>query len=678
MPTSPTTAGSDGNASPTDRYRRLRQPIKVGNCEIRNRIVRTAHTVGFETGGKVTDRSIAYHRARAKGGAGLLILGVAPVHESTAKRPGRDAHSVALYTDDCIEGLARLADAVHAEGSRIFQQLFHGGPQALQIDWGPPWGPSDVTSPLYGIPVIPMTIQMIDALVEAFASAALRCKKAGLDGVEVHAAHGYLHAQFLGWATNRRTDEYGGSLINRTLFLRRCLTAVRAAVGPGYPVGVRLSGSEAHEDGLQSDEVAKIAEMLDQQGLVDFVDVSMGDYFTLDKGIGPMHEPICYEIPTSRPVTHAVKVPTIVTGRIMNLHDADRIVADGDADMVSMVRAMIADPDLPEKSFAGREDDVRPCISCNQGCVGGVLNPAINHITCTVNPGIGFESTDQFPATKSARRILVVGGGPAGLEAAYTAARRGHKVILCEASDSLGGAIVHARRAPRRADIGIIADYLVEQIGKLGVEVRYNTYVELDEVQSIAPDAVVVATGGEQRTSGRQRWRPGIKVPGIESSHVLAPADLLGGRGRDAKTAVIFDDMGHAAAVGAAEYLLQKGCSVTFATSFACVAAQLEITLQRGAVQGRLRSYDNFREFCRSSLLEVASKSAKIQDLDSGRITQHDADVVIVDTGVDPRQKLYHEVLDAGYEAHLVGDAMMPGDLQRAIATGRRVGQAIV
>lgn len=659
-------------------YKRLREPIWLAGCEVRNRVVRTAHSTGFELGGRVTDRTIAYHRARAKGGAGLLILGVAPIHESCAKRPGRDAQSLALYTDECIEGLSRLADAVHEEGTKLFQQLWHGGAQSLQLDWGLPWGPSDVPSPLYGIPVIPMTVAMIDELVAAFAAGARRCQKAGLDGVEIHAAHGYLHAQFLGRSTNRRTDEYGGSVMNRTLFLRRCLEAVREAVGPGFPVGLRISGSEAHEDGMQPDETVEIVRIVDGLGLVDFVDVSMGDYFTLEKGIAPMHEALCYELPTSEPVTRAVSIPTIVTGRIMNLHDADRIVAEGIADMVSFVRSMIADPELAQKSFAGREQDVRPCISCNQGCVGGVMNPALNHITCTVNPAIGFEGADPFPATHAPRKVLVIGGGPAGLEAAYTAARRGHKVTLCEAGRDIGGAIVYARRAPKRADIGMIVDHLAEQLVLLQVDIRLNTYVDLDEVRDIAPDAIILATGGEARALGQQRWRPGIVVPGISLPHVMSTSDLLGGAVRHPKSALVFDDIGHAAAASVAEYLLEHDCTVTFATSFPSIATTLETTLQRNPLQGRLRSHEGFSEFTRCSLVAIEKGKATIQDLDNKRTTQVDAEVVVIDTGVDPRRDLYEPLVEAGYEVHLAGDAMLPGDLQRAIAAGRRAGQLVI
>ena len=657
-------------------YPRLRQPIKLGSCEIRNRIVRNAHDTGLEVDGKIGDRAIAYHRARARGGAGLLVLGVAAIHKSCAKLPGH-VDRFPLYTDDCIPELARLADAVHGEGAKLFQQLWHGGAESLQLDWGFPWAPSDVTSPLLGVPVISMTTGMIDELVQAFGDAARRCKEAGLDGVEVHAAHGYLIGQFLGWASNRRTDDYGGSVLNRTLFLRRCIASARAAVGPDFTVGVRVSGSEAYADGLQSQETAQIVEILDEYAPVDFVDISMGNYFSLEKSIGAMHEALCYELPASTPVARATRAPTIVTGRIMNLHDAERIVADGIADMVSMVRALIADPDLPAKSFAGHEEDVRPCISGNQGCLGGLFNPALGHITCTVNPAIGSEVVEQFPRAAASRRVLVIGGGPAGLEAAYTAARCGHSVILCEANKELGGAINYARRAPHRADIGVIIDYLVHQIERLGVEVRLNALMDVEAVAAIAPDVVIVATGGEPRTSGRQRWRPGIEVPGMDLPHVMSPSDFLGGRVRQAKTAVVFDDIGHIAAASVAEQLLNQGCSVVFATCHACIAPQLDASLQRTSLQGRLRSYENFREFCRSSLMAVSPTAVQLCDLDSRRTIEVAAELVVVDTGIDARRDLYRELVAAGYQPQLVGDAMMPGDLQQAIATGRRVGQTL-
>jgi len=664
-----------GKVMQKQRYARLREPIMIGDCVVRNRIVRTAHATGYSVDGKFTNREIDYQVARARNGVGLIILGCEPVHRSTAR--GVPSHHVMLFNDQFIDGHARLAEAVHRHDTKIFQQIWHGGPQAFQEDGGFPWGPSDVISPVFGAPVIPMTQDMIDDVIAGFASAARRCKEAGLDGVEIHAAHGYLHGQFLSQGTNRRTDGYGGSLYNRTLFTRQCLAAIRAEVGPGFAVGVRLSGSEGYEDGIQPQECAETAMILEKEGLVDFIDVSIGGYFALDLAIGPMYRPLCYELPTSRPVTEAVKVPTIVTGRIMNLHDAERIVAEGIADMVSMVRAMIADPELVSKSFDGREKDVRPCISCNQGCVGGAANPAINRVICTVNPGVGFEGVEQFPRTEKSRRILVVGGGAAGLEAAYTAARRGHKVVLAEAGKALGGTITLARRAPGREDIGTIADYLAEQINELGVDVRLNTFVDEEAIRAIAPDAVIVATGGEPRRSGRQRWRPGIRVSGIGLSHVVTPVEVLGGMVRNAKSALIFDDIGHASGVSVAAYLLERGCGVTFATNFQSVAAELWATGQREGLQGRLRKYDNFREFTRSSLIEVTATSARLRDLDSGKETIVAADVVVLETGVDPRQELYGELVKMGVEAHLAGDAAIPGDLLKAIASGRHAGQLV-
>lgn len=444
-------------------YEILQEPVQIAGCRVPNRIVRTAHATGFARG-EISPRLIAYHAARARGGVGLSFVEIAAVHPSTPS-------GVIAFHDGVIDGYRKLADACRPHGMRLFQQLWHGGSNAVPLDGGPAWGPSTVPEAQHGRTPLPMTQGMIDEVVAGFAAAARRCRQGGLDGVEVHGAHGYLPGQFLSPLTNRRSDGYGGSLENRTRFLREVLAAIRAAVGAGFPVGVRLSGTEGVAGGIQPDEARRTAEILEAAGLVDFVNVSMGSYYAFHKFIGAMHEPLGYEIPTSEPATKAVRVPTIVTGRIMDLHDAEQIVRSGIADLVSMVRATIADPEIVAKSFRGDAKRVRPCISCNQGCVGGLLG-AVGHVGCLVNPEAGFEADAQLAPARAPRRVLVVGGGPAGLEAALTAARRGHRVTLCEAGTQLGGVAQLARRAPHREDMVVIANWLAQELELLGVQVR--------------------------------------------------------------------------------------------------------------------------------------------------------------------------------------------------------------
>ena len=294
---------------------------------------------------------------------------------------------------------------------------------------------------------VAMTQAMIDEIVAAYAAAAGRCEEGGLDGVEVHAAHGYLLSQFLSPLTNLREDDYGGPLQDRARIVREVLAAIRAAVRPTFAVGVRLSSSELVDGGLTVVDTAEIAVALAAAGLVDFVNFSIGSFYVGHTIVAPMHEPHGYQVPYAAQISGRLDVPTIVAGRIMNLAEAEQILADGAADLVSMVRATIADPDLVNKTIDGREA-VRPCIGANQGCVGGMYGPR-HRLGCDVNVDVGREHRAEpiSPAT-AARRVLVAGAGPAGLEAARIAALRGHDVVVHESDSTVGGATVLARRAP--------------------------------------------------------------------------------------------------------------------------------------------------------------------------------------------------------------------------------------
>ncbi len=318
-------------------YEHVFRPLSIGGCTVPNRIARTAHSTGT-TG----DDLIAYHEARAAGGLGLTILEIAGVQPSTAT-------GIPVYTDRVRSFYAELADRLHAHGTQVFQQLWHGG--AAYGRAGQPISASAVPAPSIDRIPRPMTAAMIDDVVAAFAAAARRCRDGGLDGVELHGAHGYLIGQFLSPATNLRDDGYGGSTEGRTRFLVEILQAIRGEVGPDFPVGVRLSGTDFIEGGIDPVEAAAIARTIEP--LIDFLDVSMSSYWRFHKFLSTLDDPLGYEIETSEQVTKAVAVPTIVTGRILALDHADHLIGTGVADMVSMVRAMVADPHLVAKARAG-------------------------------------------------------------------------------------------------------------------------------------------------------------------------------------------------------------------------------------------------------------------------------------------------------------------------------------
>jgi 2,4-dienoyl-CoA reductase-like NADH-dependent reductase (Old Yellow Enzyme family)/threonine dehydrogenase-like Zn-dependent dehydrogenase len=644
------------------------QPITIGGCEIRNRIVRAAHGTLFGVG-EVSERLIAYHEARGRGGVGLSVVEIMSVHPSSmGALPG--------FLDTISPGLERLADRCHTHGMRVFQQLWHGGANAHPFDGGPAWAPSALPDPMEGRLPLAMTQAMIDEIVGSFAATARRCRDAGLDGVEVHAAHGYLVGSFLSPATNHRDDDYGGSLQGRSRFLEQILAAIRAETGPGFAVGFRISGSEAVPTGLEPDESARIVQRVVGTGLTDYVSVSMGSYYAMPKFIGGMHEPAGYEVPTSGPVLDAAgDTPTIVVGRIHTLEHAERVIADGVADMVAMVRPTIADPDLVVKSLAGRADEVRPCISCNQGCVGGLFGPA-QVMGCTVNPDVGHEHETARPSP-GPRKIAVVGGGPAGLEAAVTAASRGHQVVMYEATGQLGGQIRWARRAPHRNDLGLITDWLATRLDRLGVKVLLDTPATVEALSGRDVDAVIVATGARSNHDRPLRFRPGSAVPGLDLPHVLAPEVVLAPDAPQARRAVVFDDLGTAAAPSIAEHLLETGADVVLATSLVTYGAELGPSFQRDPYHTRLGAHPKFRALTEVTVSRVEPGTVTLTGLHDGQVHQLAADLVVPVVRGRPVTDLYEQVTASGAECHLVGDAVEPLDLQHAIATARRVATAI-
>lgn len=651
-------------------------PLRIGATELKNRVVRPAHGTLIGAG-SMNEDLIAYHEARAKGGAALTIVEIMGVHPSSIG--SLDASDPRL-----AKAYPKFVERMRPHGMKVFQQLWHGGHNVgfPSLDGSPPWSASDIPGLASGVVPTPMTKVMIDDVVAAFAKAAQRCEAWGVDGVEVHCAHGYLPAQFLSSNTNKREDDYGGSLENRARLIREIVTAVRSAVRRETVVGVRVA-PDAVTGGAGVEEYRYVVQMLETLGLIDYVNISMGNYQSFPKMIGGMQEPVGYELNTSVPVARATKLPTMVVGRFRTLEEADQVIRAGDADMVGFVRAMIADPDLVKKTVEGHPERVRPCIACNQGCVGGIFQPLFPRMGCTVNAAVGFEAglgEDKLLPVSQSKRVVVIGGGPAGMEVARVAALRGHRVVLFEAQRQLGGALRIAAKAPTRAGILDIAVWQEEELYRLGVDVRLNTYAELDDVIAEKPDHVVLATGSLPRLDGIQLANPGTAIQVAPGASMISSHDLFtAADGELGSAAVVIDDLGHYEGVGCAEFLAQKGLRVTYVSRHISFAPLVETALMSEPALERLHEHRvSVRLRTRAVRVEkgaVYLRPTYVEETSSDE--RVDAQTVVFVSHNTPNNGLFESLSAARLNVVVVGDARSPRFLQTAIRESYFLGAGL-
>jgi 2,4-dienoyl-CoA reductase-like NADH-dependent reductase (Old Yellow Enzyme family) len=651
------------------------EPITINGLEVKNRIVRQAH--GTEYGhGSIVDETIQYHLARAQGGVGLSVLEVSSVH------PSSWIGTIWSWDESIVDGYRRLSDAIRPSGMRMFTQLWHGGCVWPNSDGTPSWAPSAVPSP-WGVVPVAMTLEQIDTIVDAFAQSAIWSRDGGMDGIELHFGHGYLATQFLSPIANRRSDRYGGSFENRSRLMLEITQAVRAAVGADYPVGIRIS-DEHIEGGVSVEECGTVVKLLCDKGLIDFVDASTGSYYSIQEMLPTMDMPSRSMLAASGPIAAAATVPTMVCGRFQTLDDADQAIREGVADMIGFVRPMIADADLVTKTLAGHAERVRPCIGCNQGCVAGILSPA-RRMLCTVNPTVGLERTlaeNLISTSANPKKILIVGGGPAGMEAARIAALSGHRVILAEALPRLGGSVAIAACAPKSKQIGDITDWMEREIYRLGVDVRSSLYMEIDDIVREAADIVILATGSTPRLDGVQVAAPGQPAIGVDAPHVRSSHNLFDmARSALGSTALVLDDLGHYEAIGAAEFLIERGLAVTFVTPLNSFAPHMEFPQRSAAALGRLRK-GAFTLVTRARLSSISKTTCEIRYLDGDTALTAAADTVVLVSANQPNIQLLEELraLPAGQrpsDIRVIGDALAPRDLLVAIREGHMAGRSI-
>jgi mycofactocin system FadH/OYE family oxidoreductase 2 len=649
-------------------FQHLFTPLKLRDVEIRNRIMSTGHQTYLARGGLPTPEFVAYHEARARGGVGLIVTEAARFHASTFT----DAPEILVASDDCIPAFRRLADAVHAHGAKLFGQLSHPGRLSRRVQGGLrgiAYAPSALPDNRFHSMPREMSAAMIAELVDAYGQGARRLVEAGYDGIEVATSLGLLIAQFLNPRSNRRSDAYGGSLENRMRFLVEVLEEVRRRIGEGRVLGIRISAEEIESDGLDQAEILEICRTLAARGLVDYVNTTIGSMGGLGGSVHvvpPMEIAHGYVAPKAGTIRAAIGIPVFVAGRINQPQLAEQIIAAGQADICGMTRAMISDPEMPAKAKTGRLDEIRACIGCNQACIGHFHQGY--SISCIQNPVTGRELKLGTPSPAATRRrVLVAGGGPAGMKAAVTAAQRGHEVVLCEAGARLGGQVQLAQRLPERAEFGGLVTNLEAELARAGVEIRRRTRVDAALVRSLAPDAIIVATGGAP-------FDP--EIEGREDGHVVDAWSVLTAEANPGSRVLVADWRCDWIGMGVAELLARNGHQVRLAVN-GIAAGQYVQMYHRDHWAGKLHKL-GVEVIPYARLHGVDADSAYLMHIVTGEpIVCGDVDTVVLAAGQAPVTSLEQELAPLGIELHLAGDCLAPRSAEEAVYEGLLAGRAV-